>query len=44
MLTTGTPDDPAFVALDKRQNVVGVVLLLIALIILALMVFRPGGA
>jgi uncharacterized membrane protein len=44
MLTTGTPDDPAFVALDKRQNVVGGILFLIVLIILALMVFRPGGA
>jgi len=30
--------------LDKRQNVVGAVLMLIVLIILALMVFRPGGA
>jgi hypothetical protein len=43
MLQTGTPDDPAFVALERRQNIVGAALLLFALIILALMVFRPGG-
>jgi hypothetical protein len=43
MLETGTPDNPAYVALDKRQNVVGGVLFLIVLVILALMVFRPGG-
>jgi uncharacterized membrane protein len=44
LLETGAPNDPAFVALDKRQTLVGVVLLLIAIAILALMVFRPGGA
>jgi uncharacterized membrane protein len=43
LLENGTPDNPEFVALDKRQNVVGAVLLLIAIVILALMVFRPGG-
>jgi uncharacterized membrane protein len=44
MLEAGTPDSPAFAALDRRQNVVGGVLLILALVILALMVFRPGGA
>jgi hypothetical protein len=44
LIESGTPDAPAYVALEKRQNIVGGVLLLIALIILALMVFRPGGA
>jgi uncharacterized membrane protein len=44
LLETGAPNDPAFVALDKRQTLVAVVLLLIAIAILALMVFRPGGA
>jgi Predicted integral membrane protein (DUF2269) len=44
LLETGTPDAPAFVALERRQNAVGAVLFAIALVILALMVFRPGGA
>jgi hypothetical protein len=44
MLETGaTPDDPVYVKLDGRQNIVGGILFLIALAILALMVFRPGG-
>jgi uncharacterized membrane protein len=38
------PDDPSYVAADRRQTFLGVVLMLIALAILALMVFRPGGA
>jgi hypothetical protein len=44
LLETGTPDAPAFVALERRQNAVGAVLFTIAVVILALMVFRPGGA
>ena len=40
----GGPDDPTYGRASKRQNIIAAVLLVVALIILYLMVFRPGGA
>lgn len=40
----GGPEDPAYAPARARQNVVAAVLLVAALVILYLMVFRPGGA
>lgn len=44
LLSDGSPDNPEFVALDRRSTVLGMTLMIIALVILGLMVFRPGGA
>ena len=38
------PDDPAYGPADRRQTFFGVVLMVIAIVIVALMVFRPGGS
>lgn len=38
------PTSPAYVAIASRQRAVGIVLMVVALLILAMMVFRPGGA
>jgi uncharacterized membrane protein len=40
----GGPDDPGYAPAAARQNAVAALLLLFALVILYLMVFRPGGA
>jgi uncharacterized membrane protein len=44
IVSAGGPDDPAFPAADRRQTAFAIVLMLLVLAILALMVFRPGGA
>jgi hypothetical protein len=38
------PDDPAYRSADARQTALGVALTIVALVIIGLMVFRPGGA
>lgn len=44
ILSDRGPDDPAYAAIDQRQTMLGVTLMVIAIAIVALMVFRPGGA
>jgi hypothetical protein len=44
VLSDRGPDDPAYLAVDRRSTVLGVILMIIALVIVGLMVFRPGGA
>ncbi|HLI97055.1 MAG TPA: DUF2269 family protein [Candidatus Baltobacteraceae bacterium] len=44
LLSERSQDDPEFVALDRRGTVLGATLMIIALVIVGLMVFRPGGA
>lgn len=43
ILERGGPDDPAYPRAESRQRVLGIVLMVLALVIVALMVFRPGG-
>jgi uncharacterized membrane protein len=38
------PDDPEYAAVDRRSTVLGLMLMVIVLVIVGLMVFRPGGA
>jgi uncharacterized membrane protein len=44
IVETSGPDDPAYGAANSRQTVFGIVTSVIAVVIVALMVFRPGGA
>jgi predicted integral membrane protein DUF2269 len=44
IVAEGRVDDPIYAAIDRRQTILGLVMMMIALAILALMVFRPGGA
>jgi uncharacterized membrane protein len=44
ILSDSGPNGPEYTALDRRQTILGVALMVIALAIVALMVFRPGGA
>jgi uncharacterized membrane protein len=37
-------DDPEYAAVDRRSTVLGLMLMVIVLVIVGLMVFRPGGA
>ena len=43
LLSERGPDDPDYVAVDRRGTLLGAILGVIALTIVALMVFRPGG-
>lgn len=44
LLAERGPDDPEYAAVDRRSTVLGLILMVIVLVIVALMVFRPGGA
>lgn len=44
ILSASGADDPKFIAAERRQTLFGVILMLLALAIIGLMVFRPGGA
>lgn len=44
ILSTRGASDPEYASAENRQTLLGVVLMVIALAIIALMVFRPGGA
>jgi uncharacterized membrane protein len=44
VLSERGPDDPAYLAADRRQTALGLALMVIAVVIVGLMVFRPGGA
>jgi uncharacterized membrane protein len=44
IVETSGPDDPAYAGANSRQQMFGIVLMIIVLVILGLMVFRPGGA
>ncbi len=44
LLSERSQDDPEFAALDRRGTILGATLMVIALVIVGLMVFRPGGA
>ncbi|MGH7728515.1 MAG: DUF2269 family protein [Vulcanimicrobiaceae bacterium] len=44
VLAAAGPDAAAYKAADARQTVVGIALVVVALAVVGLMVFRPGGA
>jgi uncharacterized membrane protein len=44
LLSERGPDDAAYLAADRRQTISGIALMIVVLAIVALMVFRPGGA
>ncbi|MBV9646981.1 MAG: DUF2269 family protein [Candidatus Eremiobacteraeota bacterium] len=43
VLSQGGPDDPTFLSGERKRTAVGIALFVLALAIVALMVFRPGG-
>ena len=44
IVETSGPDDPAYAAANARQTMFGIITSVMAVVIVALMVFRPGGA
>jgi uncharacterized membrane protein len=44
ILAASGPDDPASIAANQRQSMFGALLMVLVLAVVALMVFRPGGA